>query len=86
MRQAQQSPGFIRMTNSGFWNDHYTLSAWENEEAMKNFARSGEHLNAMKQSKSIADKLATYTYVTEIFPDWNTAKQLIHKNGKVLTF
>lgn len=86
MRQAQHSPGFIRMTNSGFWNDHYTLSAWENEEAMKNFARSGEHLKAMKQSKSIADKLATYTYVTETFPDWNTAKQLIHKNGKVLTF
>ncbi|HRF75834.1 MAG TPA: hypothetical protein PLJ00_02600 [Chitinophagales bacterium] len=86
MRQAQNSSGFIRMSNSGFWRDHYTLSAWENEAAMKNFARSGEHLKAMKQSQSISDKLATYSYVAEKFPDWNTAKQLIHKNGKVLTF
>lgn len=86
MKQAQSTPGFIKMKNTGFWNNHYTLSAWENHETMQQFARSGAHLNAMKSSKSLAKTLSTYTYESETFPDWATAKKLIHANGKVLKF
>lgn len=86
MKQAQSTPGFIKMKNTGFWNIHYTLSAWENHETMQQFARSGAHLNAMKSSKSLAKTLSTYTYESETFPDWATAKKLIHANGKVLKF
>ena len=86
MQQTKQSNGFIRMLNKGIWTDHYTLSAWQTMDDVKTFAQSGEHHTAMKQSKSISNQIITYTYTTEIFPDWKSAKALMHEHGKVLNF
>lgn len=86
MQQTKQSAGFITMKNKGFWNDHYTLSAWQTIENVKAFAQSGEHLTAMKQSKALSHKIITYTYSTEQFPDWKTAIALLHQNGKTHNF
>jgi heme-degrading monooxygenase HmoA len=84
--QAQKSPGFVKMKNTGWGKLHFTLSGWESEAAMKQFARGGAHLDAMKQSAKLATELRTYTYEADQLPDWNTAKQLLLEKGKVLNF
>jgi hypothetical protein len=86
LKQAKGSKGFIKMKNTGFWLDHYTLSAWGSADDMHQFARAGAHLDAMKQSKEIATQIATYSYPSENFPAWNEAKILVREKGKVLEF
>lgn len=86
MKQSKNQKGFIKMKNTGFGYIHYTLSAWETEEDVKNFAKSGAHLQAMKESAAIATQIATYTYETDLMPDWKKAKELLMQNGKVLNF
>ncbi len=74
------------MKNTGFGYIHCTLSAWETQEDVKNFAKSGAHLQAMKESATIATQIATYIYETDKMPDWKKAKELLEKHGKVLNF
>lgn len=74
------------MKNTGFGYWHYTLSVWESEEAVKQFAVSGAHLAAMKASRSLAYEIRTYTYQSEVVPNWQEVKQLLMQNGKVLLF
>ncbi len=75
------------MQNTGFGYMHYTLSAWENEEAMRAFAYKGDlHLAAMKESRKLSTEIKTYTYQDDTVPDWKTAKRLVAEKGKVLVF
>ena len=64
---------------------HYTMTLWENEEQMKDFARSGAHLDAMKKSATIAKEIRTLTIDTDELPDWKTAKEIL-KGGKILRY
>lgn len=86
MKQSNNQRGFIKMKNTGFGYMHYTLSAWETEEDVKNFAKSGAHLEAMKESAAIATQIKTYTYETDKMPNWKEAKELLMQKGKVLNF
>ena len=74
------------MKNSGFGYWHYTVSAWESERDLKNFARSGAHREAMKASRKLSTEIRIYTFENEEFPAWNEAKKLIFENGKILSF
>ncbi|MFD2567308.1 DUF3291 domain-containing protein [Pseudotenacibaculum haliotis] len=69
----------------GFWTTHYTMTLWENENDLQEFARSGAHLEAMKKSKQIAKEIRTITIETETLPSWKEAKELL-KNGKVFVY
>ncbi|MES2799778.1 MAG: DUF3291 domain-containing protein [Bacteroidota bacterium] len=69
----------------GIWTKHYTMTLWESESELKEFAQSGAHLNAMKKSKQIAKELRTITIDAEKLPKWNEAKVLL-ENAKVLRF
>jgi hypothetical protein len=62
------------------------MSSWENKDAMMEFAKSGAHLQAMQQSKSIATEIRIYTFEGDKLPSWNDAKQLILKNAKIHKF
>jgi hypothetical protein len=84
--QCKKSPGFLHIKNTGFGYDHFTLSAWQREEDMKAFARTGAHLHAMKQSAKLANEIRTYTYEGEKLPSWKEAKGLLKDNGKLLTY
>lgn len=84
--QAKKEKGFIAMKNTGFGYHHYTLTQWQTEDDLKRFSRSGEHLNAMKKSGTLATEIRTYTYAADRMPNWNTAKKLLIENGKSLTF
>jgi len=38
----------------------------------------------MKKSATIATEIRTYTYQTEILPEWREAKKALNEKGKVL--
>ena len=78
--------GFIEMKNRGFGYLHFTLSVWDSETDAKNFARSGAHLEAMKESWKLATEIRIYTFRGEKIPDWRKAKRLLNESGKVFSF
>lgn len=81
----------LKATNSldfkkrGIWTKHYTMSLWNNEKEMRDFAMSGAHLEAMKTSKKIAKEIRTTTIEADKLPDWKTAITLL-ENGKVIKY
>ena len=85
-RQAKAEKGFIEMKNCGFGYLHFTLSAWESKADAKNFARSGAHLEAMKESGRLATEIKVYTYESEEIPDWANAKRMLFEQGRVFSF
>jgi heme-degrading monooxygenase HmoA len=84
--QAKKTPGFVKMKNTGWGRNHYTLSIWETDAAMKQFARSGAHLEAMKQSAKLAHELRTFTFEAEAIPNWKEVKRMLAEKGKVMQF
>lgn len=70
---------------SGFWKKYYTMTLWKNEEDMKAFARSGAHLEAMKQTRNIAKDVETVTVNAKTFPTWKQAK-IILSDSKTSNF
>ncbi|HNC39521.1 MAG TPA: hypothetical protein PK492_09155 [Chitinophagaceae bacterium] len=83
-RQCKNEKGFIAQKNTGLGYEHFTLTAWESQDDLKRFARSGAHADAMKSSKSLATEIRTYTYVANEMPQWAEAKKLLKEKGKVL--
>ena len=69
----------------GIWTKHYTMTLWESESDLKDFARSGAHLDAMKKTGEIAKELRTYTYDAEKLPGWDEAARLLEKS-RVISF
>ena len=69
----------------GFWTTFYTMTLWNSEQELLDFARSGAHLQAMKISKNIAKEIRTLTYDTTSLPDWKTAIAML-ENGKVIKY
>lgn len=69
----------------GFWTKHYTMTLWNSEEELRDFAKSGAHLEAMKLSKTLAKEIWTYTYETDSLPNWKEAKSLL-RQGKVIRY
>ena len=69
----------------GFWTTHYTMTLWNNEEDMKDFAKNGAHLEAMKTSKQIAKEIRTITINTEELPIWKEAIKLL-ETGKIIKY
>lgn len=85
-RQAKSQPGFLRMKNTGAGYLHFTLTAWKDEAALKAFSRSGAHLAAMKQAKTLAQEVRVHTYTSEQFPTWTEAKRLLSEKGRAISY
>jgi heme-degrading monooxygenase HmoA len=85
-KQIKGEKGFIKLKNTGFGKDHYTLSAWQSVEDLKRFSKSGAHAVAMKSSKELSTEIRIYTYTADSIPDWKEAKSLLLEHGKVLNF
>ncbi len=85
LRQVKKA-GCLKYRSTGFWTMHYTLTAWNSEEELKTFSKSGAHLQAMKHAADIAKEINTLTYETDHFPNWKEAKALLKSRGRVLTF
>ncbi|MEX0965926.1 MAG: DUF3291 domain-containing protein [Bacteroidia bacterium] len=75
----------IRFKKRGWWTKHYTMTLWETEEDMREFATIGAHLQAMKKAHEIAREIRTTTLDTDTLPDWKTAITLLEK-GRVIKY
>lgn len=80
-----KSSNYKDFKKKGVWTKHYTMTLWNNENELKEFAKSGAHLEAMKSSKNIAKEIRTITIDTDSLPDWKEAKRLL-KGGKVMKY
>jgi hypothetical protein len=76
----------LEIRKRGLWKTHYTLTAWKTEHALKDFAHSGAHLEAMKKSAAIAEEIRTLTLPMESIPNWKVAQKLLFDKGKCLRF
>lgn len=85
VRQLQGS-GHIAFKKRGAWTKHYTMSLWHTEEDLKQFARSGAHLEAMRNSKKVAKEICTLTIDADKMPEWPDAIRMLKQNGKVIKF
>ena len=70
---------------TGFWTKHYTMTLWNNDEELSNFAKSGAHLEAMKKSSEIAKEIRTVTFEVDKLPDWKNAKKYL-ESAKVYKY
>jgi hypothetical protein len=69
----------------GIWTKHYTMTLWNDENELKEFALSGAHMEAMKKSKELAKEIRTITIESVSLPSWKEAKKLL-ENAKVHKF
>jgi len=70
----------------GFWTKHYTMTLWASENDFKDFAHSGAHLQAMRQSGEIAKEIRTLTIDADALPNWKEAKSLLLAQGTSFKF
>lgn len=75
----------LRFKKRGIWTKHYTMTLWNDEQELKDFTRSGAHLDAMKKSSQIAKEIRTVTIDADKLPSWKEAMELL-KKGKVYSF
>ncbi|MBX2962365.1 MAG: DUF3291 domain-containing protein [Cyclobacteriaceae bacterium] len=72
-----KSTNYKDFNKQGIWTKHYTMTLWNTEQELKDFAKSGAHLKAMKKSKQIAKEIRTITIDADSLPPWKEAKKLL---------
>lgn len=85
LKQLKSSP-CLQNKQRGIWTKHYTITAWESEADLQAFAKSGAHLQALRNSAKIAKSTAAYTYQAKQLPSWSEAKDLLTKYGKFIHY
>lgn len=70
---------------TGIWTKHYTMTLWNTEDELKEFARGGAHLEAMKHGGQIAKEIRSITIDADRLPSWTEARKLL-KNAKVVKY
>lgn len=80
MAQAHAAPGCLHADARTVDGVHHTLTAWESEDAMRAYARSGAHLVAMRAFDAIAMG-ETVTYDAERVPSWDEALAAWRERG-----
>lgn len=83
-KQMKQSNGFVAFRKTGLGKNHYTISQWASQNDLIQFAKSANHLEAMKKSAKLAHKIHTLTYESETIPEWSEAKSRLKIEGKML--
>ena len=82
--QAQSSPGNIWTSAKDVGTIHHTLTVWENRQAMLEYLRQGEHLKAMKISRTVGKYGKVYGYESDSIPTWEEALKLWQEKGRVV--
>ncbi len=77
--QQLKSTSNVKYKSTGFWKDHYTMTLWNSEDDLKDFAKSGAHLQAMKKSGEMAELIKTLTIDSDQLIDWATAKSMLRE-------
>lgn len=80
MKQARAATGCLYSLVKGrSWRIGYTLTAWENREAMLQFRNSGAHKKAMQQVAKLSSRYKTRVWEAAAVPPWMEAKTLLEK-------
>lgn len=84
-RQADKADGLISISikPEGFLVQR-TLTVWQDETSMKNYVRSGWHLDAMKAFPKMANKSYVVTFDVEEEPSWEEAIQQLRTRGRAI--
>jgi hypothetical protein len=76
----------IQKKSTGFWTMHYTMTLWKSEADLRNFAKSGQHLESMKKGGQIAREIRTLTMDATQLPSWKDAKSLLKEKGRSIRY
>jgi hypothetical protein len=76
----------VKQRTVGFWRIHYTMTLWNNEEEMREFARTSHHLAGVKRSREIADEIRILTYSGDRLPAWKEAITLLKSKGRLIKY
>ncbi len=73
-KQAKKTAGNIhtQIGNKG-WRIGYTLTAWEDKEAMQAFRNNGAHKKAMTRMRKLSTQYKTMVWEADAFPVWKEA-------------
>lgn len=75
MKEAKKTAGNIHATaGNGGWRIGYTLTAWENKEAMMDFRNNGAHKKAMTKVRKLSTKYKTLLWEADTIPTFKDAK------------
>lgn len=64
-----------KVTNDWNFKTFYTMTLWEDEKDIRDFYRTGDHLTAMKQSKTISSKIQSKRLEENDFISWSNVKK-----------
>ena len=82
-RQAARTPGFL---GGAILNDRdltfWTLTAWENEAALKAFMMTGAHARVMPKLIMWCDEAAVARWEAEALPGWDEAVAKLKTAGR----
>jgi hypothetical protein len=78
-RQFKTSDSFVQCKSTGMWTEHYTMSLWKTEKDLTKF-----HLDAIKRYREVGHEIRTLTLAADKLPDWQMAKDMLTRNGKVI--
>ncbi|PCE64006.1 DUF3291 domain-containing protein [Sediminicola luteus] len=84
VRQLKKGP-CKKYKSTGFGLHHYTMSLWESEEDLKEFATSGAHKKAMQKSAKIAKEIHVLStpHSLDKLPTWTEAKTALKNDGRI---
>ncbi len=85
VRQIKKT-NVLDFKSQGIWTLHYTMTLWENEGEIKDFARQGGHLAAMKKSAELASEIRILTIDADKLPKWKVAKKMLKEQGKLYKY
>jgi hypothetical protein len=83
--QLRKTP-CIEQLSRGFGIHHYTMTLWPDKASMKEFTKSGAHLQAMKKSASIARETRFLTLEVKKIPTWKEAIQQVNEQGRSIYY
>ncbi len=79
-KQARQAPGCMHVwVGNGGWRIGYTLTAWQDQDAMLQYRNTGAHKEAMKKTKQLASRIRSMIWEADAVPDWKEAKRKLEE-------
>jgi hypothetical protein len=81
MTQAKRAPGIRSAAARIIGGVHHTVTVWDDEQAMRNYVRSGAHLDALRAFHEIATG-KTIGFVADAAPLWNEVHDLWVTRGR----
>lgn len=83
-KSAQIAEGNISATTFSAGGVFMTVTVWEDKESMRQFYLGGEHLAAMRQSKSLGQYTKVYGYLTDEVPTKEKAIEIWRNEGRIV--